>query len=99
MYVSQKVLLAQFSLFVHKRGLKPHLFHFISLYVSDLICTPVGSITVISVVLSGYRFVPVFVHSGLDFIIQSVACATHLRGTCNTLDDKWLLKMQMSYHF
>ena len=32
----QEVLLAQFSLYVHKRGLKPHLFHLISDSVSAL---------------------------------------------------------------
>ena len=31
-HLSQEVLLAQFSLYVHKGGLKPHSFHFILLY-------------------------------------------------------------------
>ena len=36
-----------------------------SMYVSGFKCTLVFSISVISVVLSGYRCVPLFVHSGL----------------------------------
>ena len=34
----QEVLLAQFSLYVHKGGLKPDSFHFISFYLVSLIC-------------------------------------------------------------
>ena len=36
-----------------------------SMYVSVFGCTQVASISVISMVHSGYRFVPMFVHSGL----------------------------------
>ena len=35
------------------------------MYVSGFSCTSVASISVIGVVLSGYRSVPLFVHSGL----------------------------------
>ena len=34
----QEVLLAQFSLYVHKGGLKPDSFHFISFYTYEVIC-------------------------------------------------------------
>ena len=36
-----------------------------SMYISGFSCTPVASISVISVVLSGYRCVPLFTHSRL----------------------------------
>ena len=36
-----------------------------SMFVSDFICKPVAFISVISVVLSGNRCVPLLIHSGL----------------------------------
>ena len=36
-----------------------------SMYVSGFCCTPVASISVIRVVLSEYRFIPLFVHGAL----------------------------------
>ena len=36
--------------------------------LSSLSCTPVASISVISVVLSGYRCVPLFVHNPLVYL-------------------------------
>ena len=39
-----------------------------SMYVPGLSCTPVASISIICVVLSGYRCVPLFVQSGLLYL-------------------------------
>ena len=52
------------------------------MYVFGISCTPVASISVISVVLSGSRFVPLFVHIGLLFfngICQLIDIGLHTR--------------------
>ena len=44
-----------------------------SMYVYGLGCTPDASISVISVVLSGYRCVSLFIHSGLQLFYEDIA--------------------------
>ena len=78
----QEVLLAQSSLYVHKGGLKPDLFHFIYLTTSGLDCYN-NYVTIFIKILENYTFFHtyffVYLFPFIVVLLASIQCETNVK--------------------